>query len=288
MTSTCTIMDGNAVAERVLERVRVRSAEFIQKTHRKPRLLVVLFGTDPSSLSYIRKKEAWGIEAGLDVVVKQFPDVSETEEAKKIVRDLQNEAAVDGLIVQLPLPDTMQHPQSVLEEINPSVDVDCLTMFSLGLLAAGSPLVVPPTPAAILELLNAYEVDLHGAHVVLVGYGKLVGKPLSILLTQEHTTVTVCNEHTRDLGKHTREADILICATGVKDLIRGDMVKEGAVVLDAGTAVEGRKVSGDVHRESVVEKARLLSPVPGGVGPVTVAKLFENVVELGLRSSSHA
>ncbi len=100
--------------------------------------------------------------------------------------------------------------------------------------------------------------------------------------------MTVCNEHTRDLGKHTREADILICATGVKDLIRGDMVKEGAVVLDAGTAVEGRKVSGDVHRESVVEKARLLSPVPGGVGPVTVAKLFENVVELGLRSSSHA
>ena len=218
----------------------------------------------------------------MEVIIKHFPETEDAEEAKRTLHELQTNE-LEGLIVQLPLPDNMKEPQSVLEEIDPKTDVDCLTMFCLGALTAGDPLVVPPTAAAVFELLSAHDISLEGKHIVVVGHGKLVGKPLSILLTQKTTTVSILNEYTKDLTHHTKQADILISATGVKDLIKGDMVKEGAIVIDAGTSVAGRKVFGDVDQESVLPKVSLLSPVPGGVGPVTVAKLFENVVELGLR-----
>lgn len=280
-------MDGNAVAATVLQRLSGRVEAVRAQRGSAPRLGVVLFGNNGSSLSYIRKKQESAKMVGIEVVLLHQEDVTDAAVAKEELRALQEGERLDGLIVQLPLPSSMRaSTREILDVIDPSLDVDCLTSVCQSRLADGDPLVVPPTPASILALLEAYDVDLDGKRVVLVGHGTLVGKPLAALLPGTGAAVTICDRETPDLLACTLEADVVISATGVPGLIIGEMLKEGVVVVDAGTAIESGGVAGDVDTLSVESVASLVSPVPGGVGPLTVAKLLENVVELAEQYSS--
>ncbi len=271
-------IDGKKVAQEILNKLK-RKARKLEKENIKLKLAVVLVGADKASISFIKKKEEACLEVGINFELFTFPEnISESNLLKKI-NIIQDDQKLSGLVIQLPLPNRI-NTRNVLEAIRPDLDVDCLTSFNQGRLTADMPVILPPTAAACLHLLNSYKVDLTGKHVVIVGRGDLVGKPLSIILTQDKNTITVCNKYTKNLRLITLQADVLITATGVVQLIKGDMVKKGVVVIDAGVGFKGKKLYGDCDFGSVYNKAKLITPVPGGVGPVTVAKLLENIFDL--------
>lgn len=272
------IIDGKKVAENLFNTLK-RKAKKLEKESIKLKLAVVLVGDDKASVSFIRKKEEACQAVGIDFELFTFPeDINENNLSRKI-DVIQNDKKLSGLVIQLPLPSKI-NTRNILEKIKPEFDVDCLTSSNQGKLTADMPIVLPPTAAACLHLLDKYSVNLIGKHVVIVGRGDLVGKPLGIILTQDKNTITVCNKHTKNLKKITLQADILITGTGVVHLIKGDMVKNGVVVIDAGTGFRGKKLYGDCDFEPIYKRAKLITPVPGGVGPVTVAKLLENIFDL--------
>jgi len=272
------IIDGQKEAQKILKKIK-RQVKNCRKSGIRLKLIAALVGRNEASLSFIRKKEKLCQEAGIAFRLYQFPkDTSETTLCQKIDM-IQEKEDLSGLILQLPLPRHI-NTRNVLERIKPKYDVDCLTSTNLGKLTAGIPTILPPTPAALLHLLNAYRINIFSKHVVVVGRGDLVGKPLGILLTQEKNTLTLCNKYTKNLTKFTAQADILITASGVPHLISGKMVKKGVVILDAGISLKNRKIYGDCNFFEVAKKASFITPVPGGVGPMTVVKLLENLVKL--------
>jgi methylenetetrahydrofolate dehydrogenase (NADP+)/methenyltetrahydrofolate cyclohydrolase len=277
------IIDGQKEAKRILEKIKKQMNVF-KKQAIKLKLVAILVGENKSSLSFIKKKEELCKKIGIKFELFKFEkDIEENNLCRKI-KIIQEEKDLSGLIVQLPLPSFL-NARTVLEQIKPEYDVDCLTSFNLGKLTAGIYTILPPTPAACLHLLRAQKISILGKHVVVVGRGDLVGKPLGVLLTQEKNTITLCNEYTKNLAKFTRQADILITAVGVPHLISGKMVKKGVVVLDAGINFKNRKLYGDCKFNEVAKKASFITPVPGGVGPVTVVKLLENVLKLAERNN---
>lgn len=268
-----TIVTGTAIADQILNRLRRR----IQRDHLRPHLAVVLVGNDPASLTYVRKKREAARSVGVKFSVYRF--AANVTEARLIaaIQRIQTRG-LSGIIVQLPLPKTL-HKQRVLNSLHPHLDVDFLTWESLGKLVIGENILVPPAPGAILEILRQHRYNLTGKHVVLVGQGDLIGKPLANILMHLPVTLTTCNKETRNLGAITRTADVLISGAGHPGLIRGDMVKRGVVAIDAGVSFRGKKIFGDLDFASVVKRAALITPTPGGVGPITVAKLLENTVK---------
>lgn len=242
----------------------------------KPSLAVVLVGDDKPSATYVRKKQEAAERIGVRCILYKYPASLSTESLLMQLARIQREP-LSGIIVQLPLPGTIDKKR-VLNALDPELDVDYLSWESLGKLVIGENPIVPPTPGAILEILRQYRVRLAGRHIVLVGQGDLIGKPLANILVQMPVTLTVCGRNTKDLPFHTRQADILITGVGKYNLIRGEMVKKGAVVIDAGVSFYKGKMYGDINFSEIVRKAALVTPTPGGVGPVTVAKLLENVV----------
>jgi methylenetetrahydrofolate dehydrogenase (NADP+) / methenyltetrahydrofolate cyclohydrolase len=266
-------MDGKALAERV----RAEVAKDIEEIGRPVGLATVLVGDDPASEIYIKRKQEACREVGIEPFDHHLPAETTEEELLRLIGELNADEHVTGILCQLPLPEQIDEDR-IIRSIAPIKDVDGFHPFSAGHLLQGSPTFVAATPAGIMEILREYEVDLVGARAVVVGRSNIVGKPMALLLLAEHATVTICHSRTRDLATVVKEADVVVAAVGRAAMITGDMVREGATVVDVGiNRVEG-KVVGDVA-EDVRGKAGLLTPVPGGVGPMTIASLLRNTVK---------
>ena len=266
-------MDGKALAERV----RAEVAQDVAGLKRPVGLATVLVGEDPASEIYIKRKQEACREVGIEPFDHKLPAETTEEELLRLVADLNADERVTGILCQLPLPEQIDEDR-IIRSIAPIKDVDGFHPFSAGHLLQGTPTFVAATPAGIMEILREYEVELLGVRAVVVGRSNIVGKPMALLLLAEHATVTICHSRTRDLGAVVREADVVVAAVGRAAMIRGDMVREGVTVVDVGiNRVEG-KVVGDVA-EDVRGKAGLLTPVPGGVGPMTIASLLRNTVK---------
>jgi methylenetetrahydrofolate dehydrogenase (NADP+) / methenyltetrahydrofolate cyclohydrolase len=271
------VIDGKAVAARVRERVAAEAAEFAVTAGRPAGLATVLASDDPASHVYVKNKRSQCEAVGMQSFHRELPADASPAELLEVVEDLNAANEVDGVLVQLPLP--AQHDQDqVIERIDPAKDVDGLTAVSAGLLAQGRPGLVPCTPQGVMELLRDAGAELEGAEAVVIGRSGLVGRPLAALLVHANATVTVCHSRTRDLAAVCRRADVLVAAVGSPRMVTADMVKPGAVVIDVGTNRTDDGLVGDVDFESVSEVAAAISPVPGGVGPMTIAMLLSNTV----------
>ena len=283
---SATVLDGKKLAETVRAEARV-AVEVFQRTHgRPPGLDVVIVGEDPASQVYTRNKEKASVEAGMRGRLHSLPATTTEAELLAVIAALNADDAVDGILIQLPLPKQITE-QRVLDAVDPAKDVDGFHPINVGLLASGRPRLVPCTPLGCMRLLKSAEADLKGAHAVVVGRSNIVGKPIAQLLLAEHATVTIAHSRTRDLRATCLEADVLVAAVGKAELLRGDFVKEGAVVIDVGInrvpgAEPGKtKLVGDVAYAEAKERARAITPVPGGVGPMTIAYLLQNTITAG-------
>jgi methylenetetrahydrofolate dehydrogenase (NADP+) / methenyltetrahydrofolate cyclohydrolase len=277
------ILQGRPVADKVLAEVKAGVAALKQKTGVEPALAVILVGEDPASQIYVRNKKRAADEVGIASRDFLFPQGCPQAELLETIRRINADSALHGILLQLPLPKGMDEDQAVAT-IAPQKDADGLHPMSLGNLLGGKPTAVPCTPAGCIEILDHYGIPIEGAEAVMVGRSRLVGKPLAQLLLARHATVTMCHTRTRDLAGHCRRADILCVAAGKPRVITGDMIKEGAVVIDVGVnRLETGKLAGDVDFESASKRARAITPVPGGVGPMTIAMLMKNTLLVASR-----
>ncbi len=271
------LIDGKGIAQQVRAEVARDVAEWVAAGHPAPGLATVLVGDDPASAVYVGGKQKASAEVGIEGFDHRLEaDVSQ-ERVEALLRELGDDERVSGILLQLPPPEHIDGG-ALTEMIAPAKDVDGLTPISAGLLAKGRPGLRPCTPAGVMELLRRHDVTLKGAEAVVVGRSDLVGKPVAALLLAEHATVTLCHSRTRDLGEVCRRADVLIAAVGRPGLVQGDWVKDGAVVIDVGINRTDEGLTGDVDFDSAAERARLITPVPGGVGPMTIAMLLRNTL----------
>jgi methylenetetrahydrofolate dehydrogenase (NADP+)/methenyltetrahydrofolate cyclohydrolase len=269
------------VAAGVRERVREEVGAYAEEAGRVPTLATVIVGDDPASEIYVRNKRRACEEVGMGSVHHGLDGSTGEEELLELVARLGEDPEVDGILVQLPLPAQID-PDAVVAAIDPGKDVDGLTPVNAGLLAHGTPGLVPCTPAGVMELLRQEEVELEGAEAVVVGRSKLVGVPVARLLLMANATVTVCHSRTRDLAATCRRADVLVAAVGVPKLLGADAIKPGAVVIDVGMNRLEDGLSGDVDYEVAAEVAGAITPVPGGVGPMTIAMLLVNTLQAAM------
>lgn len=282
------MIDGKAIAKRIREEVAAEVANLKQNFGVTPKLSVVLVGDDPASQMYVRNKEKACAEVGISSEVRRIPASIKGKELMDIVRQLNQDRSVHGILVQLPLPGGIDEAK-IIEEVSPAKDVDGLHPLNMGKLLKGeNPRFIPCTPQGVIELILSTGIEIKGKEAVVVGRSNIVGKPVAILLLQRHATVTICHSRTCNLGEVTRRADILIAAVGSPNLIHGDMIKEGAVVVDVGINRVGEKLVGDVDFESARERAGYLTPVPGGVGPMTIAMLLKNTLTAAKLSAEKA
>ncbi|UVT27843.1 bifunctional 5,10-methylenetetrahydrofolate dehydrogenase/5,10-methenyltetrahydrofolate cyclohydrolase (plasmid) [Rhodococcus pyridinivorans] len=271
---TAQIIDGRAVAAKLLEDIARETEQFTLTHGRRPCLATVLVGDDPSSHTYVRMKRNRCAEVGMESRYVELPRDTTTADLIAEVEALSADPAVDGILLQHPVPDHIDE-RAAFEAIAPGKDVDGVTMHSFAAMAFNKNGFHSCTPGGILRLLDAYDVPLAGQHAVVVGRSPILGKPVGMLLLARDATVTYCHSHTRDLADQIRGADIVIAAVGRPELIRGEWIKEGAVVLDAGYNPGN---VGDVDYRGAAERARLITPVPGGVGPMTIAVLLEQTL----------
>jgi methylenetetrahydrofolate dehydrogenase (NADP+)/methenyltetrahydrofolate cyclohydrolase len=272
------VIDGKAVAAAVRERVRVDVAAYVEEAGRVPTLATVIVGDDPASEIYVRNKHKACEEAGMGSVHHGLGADTSEAELLELVAALGADDEVDGILVQLPVPAQID-PDAVVAAIDPGKDVDGLTPVNAGLLAHGVPNLVPCTPAGVMELLTHEGVEIEGAEAVVVGRSKLVGVPVARLLLAANATVTVCHSRTRDLAATCRRADVLVAAVGVPELLGADAIKPGAVVIDVGVNRTEDGLRGDVDFAVAAEIAAAITPVPGGVGPMTIAMLLVNTLQ---------
>ena len=272
-----TIIDGKAVAARVRAQVARDVQALVDRGEPRPGLATVLVGDDPASAIYVGGKQRATAEVGIEGFDQRPPaDVSQ-EEMVALIERLNADPGVSGILLQLPVPDHLDAP-ALTSLIAPEKDVDGLTPLSAGLLASGKPGLRPCTPSGVIELLDTHDVALEGAGAVIVGRSNLVGKPLVPLLLERNATVTICHSRTRDLAAQCARADVLIVATGVPRLVKGDWGKPGAAVIDVGMNRLPDGLAGDVDFDAAVQRAGLITPVPGGVGPMTIAMLLRNTL----------
>jgi methylenetetrahydrofolate dehydrogenase (NADP+)/methenyltetrahydrofolate cyclohydrolase len=272
-----TVIDGKAIAQAVRAEVKAEVAEWVAAGNRAPGLATVLVGDDPASAVYVGGKQRASAEVGIEGFDHRLDQETPHEDVERLLRELNEDPRVSGILLQLPTPPQVDGP-ALSELIDPAKDVDGLTPISAGLLAKGRPGLRPCTPLGILELLERHDVALEGAEAVVVGRSDLVGKPVAALLLQANATVTVCHSRTRDLAGVCRRADVLVAAVGRPRFVQGDWIKEGAAVIDVGINRTDEGLAGDVD-ESAAERAALITPVPGGVGPMTIAMLLRNTLE---------
>ena len=272
------VIDGKAVAAAVRERVRVDVAAYEAEAGRVPKLVTVIVGEDPASQVYVRSKHRACEEVGMRSDHHGLSETASEEEVLELVGHLGADPDVDGILVQLPVPKQID-PNVIVEAIDPAKDVDGLTPVSAGRLAHGAPGLVPCTPAGVMELLRHEGIELEGVEAVVVGRSKLVGVPVARLLLAANATVTVCHSRTRDLEATCRRADVLVAAVGVPRLLGAGAVKPGAVVIDVGVNRLEEGLVGDVDYEAAAEVAAAITPVPGGVGPMTIAMLLVNTLQ---------
>lgn len=271
-------IDGKAIAKQVRKEVAKAAAAFAEKSGRKASLHVVLVGDDPASQVYVRAKERAAGKAGIDGSVHRLPATTTQEELLSLVNRLSADDKVDGILVQLPLPKQLD-AQPVLDALSSTKDVDGLTTENAGRLMDGRPGLRPCTPSGCMRLIQEAGCDPQGKRALVVGRSLLVGKPIALMLLEANATVTIAHSRTVDLAARVAESDIVIAAVGRSEMIRGEWLKDGAVVIDVGiNRNDEGKLLGDVHYESALERAAAITPVPGGVGPMTIAMLLSNTV----------
>jgi methylenetetrahydrofolate dehydrogenase (NADP+)/methenyltetrahydrofolate cyclohydrolase len=275
------MIDGKAVAARV----RAEVAKDVARMDTAPGLATVLVGDDPASQIYVAGKHKASAEVGIASIRHELPADTAEADVLGVIAELNGDPAVSGIIVQLPVPRQIDAAR-VTSAVDPVKDVDGLTPTNAGLLVQGRDGMVPATPVGVMELLREYETHLEGASAVVVGRSDLVGKPVAALLLAQNATVTICHSRTRDLAAVCREADVLVAAVGRPRLVTGEMVKEGATVIDVGMNRTDDGLMGDVDFESAAARARAITPVPGGVGPMTIAMLLRNTVTAARRQAA--
>lgn len=271
------IIDGKALSLKLKNQMKEK-VEVLKTTGINPCLAVIIVGENPASKVYVNNKKKSCAELGIESLEYALPEETTEEELLKIIDELNNNENVDGILCQLPLPSHICE-KNVINSISPEKDVDAFHPENVGHIMIGDYTFLPCTPAGVMEMLKEYEIDVAGKNCVVVGRSNIVGKPMTMLLLKENATVTVCHSRTKDLASFTRQADILVSAVGKPGLITEDMVKENAVVIDVAiNRLENGKLCGDVDFENVKEKASFITPVPGGVGPMTIAVLMKNTV----------
>ena len=271
------LIDGKAIAADVRADVAKEATDVSAALGRSPTLATVLVGEDPASHVYIRNKHQACADAGIESVHHSLPGEIPEDDLVSLVESMSDDPSIDGILVQLPLPAGLDEDR-VISAIAPAKDVDGLTNLNAGLLASGRPGLVPCTPAGVIEMLKRINFEIEGSDAVVIGRSKLVGKPLVNLLLQENATVTICHSRTRDLARTCSRADLLIAAVGVPELVGPEFVKPGATVIDVGINRTDEGLVGDVQFDPVSEVAAAITPVPGGVGPMTIAMLLSNTV----------
>ncbi len=275
---SASLIDGKAVAQQVRTELRDEIERWLAAGGQRPGLATVLVGDDPASAVYVANKQRASVEVGIEGFAYDLPADSSQEEVEALLRRLNDDPEVSGILLQLPTPDHIDG-SFLTTLIDPFKDVDGLTPVSAGLLAKGLPGLRPCTPAGVMELLRRYEVELKGAEAVVVGRSDLVGKPVAALLLAEHATVTICHSRTRALDQVCRRADVLVAAVGRPEMVKGSWIKPGATVIDVGINRTEAGLVGDVEFAAAAEVAGLITPVPGGVGPMTIAMLLRNALE---------
>ena len=272
------IIDGKMVASKIKENIAAEVKTLKQKTGKTPGLAVVLVGNDPASAVYVRNKNKTCENLGFHSFENILP--ADTSESKLLglIHELNIDDRVNGILVQLPLPDQISS-NKILEAINPKKDVDGFHLENVGRLVTGNATFKPCTPEGIIQLLDHYEVNIEGKHAVILGRSNIVGKPTSLLLLERNATVTICHSKTQNLSAITKSADILIAAIGKPNFVTEDMIKDNTIVVDVGINRVDNKLIGDVDYQSVSKKASLITPVPGGVGPMTIAILMANTLQ---------
>ena len=240
-----------------------------------PAMAVLLVGSDKPSQTYVRKKKEAAEKVGIDCTIYELPEEITQKELLHHLHQIQSNSQLHGLIVQLPLPKHLD-TNTILNAIDPEKDIDCLTHVNLGKLVMKNAMIIPPTPGAVMSVLESIDVELAGKNVTIIGVGALVGKPLAIILMNKRASVTTCNSATQDTKQKCLAADIIVTGVGKKDTLRGDMVKKDAIVIDTGVDFDNGKMYGDVNVLEIDEKGARVTPTPGGIGPITVARLLHN------------
>lgn len=277
------IISGTELAATIRESIATRAAELIKLGH-QPGLAVVLVGDDPASRVYVRNKVSACEKAGFKSVMHEMPENTSQDALVGLVQQLNDDPTIHGILVQLPLPNHLDS-HLVIETISAEKDVDGFHISNAGLLMTGKPLFRPCTPYGVMKMLELTGIELRGAEAVVIGASNIVGKPQAMLLLQQGATVTLCNSKTKDLKAHCQRADVLVVAVGRPNMITGDMIKPGAVVIDVGiNRLPDGKLCGDVEFDSAKEVAGWITPVPGGVGPMTITMLLQNTIEAVERS----
>lgn len=276
------IIDGKALALKTKEDLKVKVAEFEKRYNRKIKLAVVLVGENSASQIYVRNKIKAAEFVGVESLAFYLPENALETDVTSLVQSLVNDNSVDGILVQLPLPSHINEDK-ILDIIPPEKDVDGFSEKNVGKLTLGKKCIAACTPSGIIEMLKSQNIALAGKNAVVIGRSNIVGKPVSLLLLQENCTVTVCHSKTANIKQICSEADIIIAALGKAEFVTADMVKEGAVVIDVGINRTEKGIKGDVQFESVAKKASYISPVPGGVGPMTIAMLLKNAYICAMR-----
>ena len=284
LNQTNKVIDGKAVSTALREKLILKCSNLFAKYAIKPKLAIVLVGEDPASQVYVNSKKTACAQVNILSEVIHLPQTATQEEVENEIKKLASDQSVNGIMVQLPLPKGLDE-NSAIALIPAEKDVDGLTVLNAGKCYLDGDGFIPCTPKGIMQLLYAYNIPLPGKHAVIVGRSKLVGKPIAMQLLSENCTVTICHSRTQDLSYHTKQAGILIVAVGKKHLINAEMVKNGAVVIDVGINRENGKLYGDIDFDSVVNTASLITPVPGGVGPMTVTMLLTNTFEACLKQN---
>ncbi len=277
MTGEDHIIDGRAVAKKVESEVKDGVLKLKAEKDIIPGLATILVGDDPASKMYVRLKHKACDRVGIAAEDIPLPASTTMEELLEVISSLNAREDIHGILLQLPLPAHLNEQEAMIA-IDPSKDADGFHPFNMGKLLIGSEELVPCTPKGIIRALEEYDINLQGKYAVIVGHSNVVGKPMAAMFVNRNATVSVCHVFTDDISKFTTQADILVVGTGVKHLIKADMVKEGAVVFDVGISEENGKIYGDVDFENVVKKASLITPVPGGVGPMTISILMQHVL----------
>ncbi|MCX7918115.1 MAG: bifunctional methylenetetrahydrofolate dehydrogenase/methenyltetrahydrofolate cyclohydrolase FolD [bacterium] len=272
------IIDGKAIAKEIRQQIKEEIAQLVATGKTQPGLAVVIVGNNPASRVYVNAKKKACAEVGIYSEEYALPETITESELISLIQKLNHDRKIHGILVQLPLPDHIDE-QKVIESINPQKDVDGFHPMNIGNLLIGTPTFIPCTPAGIMVLLQKTGIELKGKHAVVIGRSNIVGKPVSILLLAQHATVTICHSRTIDLPAVAREADVLVVAIGKPNFITGAAIKPGAVVIDVGVNRVDDKLVGDVEFESVSQVAGYITPVPGGVGPMTIAMLLQNTLQ---------
>jgi methylenetetrahydrofolate dehydrogenase (NADP+) / methenyltetrahydrofolate cyclohydrolase len=273
------LLDGKILSSKIKEEVKVEVEAIVKEKNITPGLAVILVGNDAASATYVASKAKACKDAGIYSVVHEMPDSITQEELLETINMMNNNPKLDGILVQLPLPKHID-TTTVLEAINPLKDVDGFHPYNVGRLVSNLDSFLPATPFGVIRMFEEYNIELSGKNVVVIGSSDIVGKPMASLLINKKATVTTCNSRTKDLKFHTLNADIVIIAVGVPYLLKADMVKDGAVVIDVGiNRLESGKLVGDADFEGLKNKCSHLTPVPGGVGPMTIAMLLKNTIK---------